>query len=446
MAPSTGITIAATAVTTATLLAFLRWRPIRRSIWDYTPDAFPGARDVNTPYGSIRVYEFGPKTGRKVLLVHGISTTCQTLGPIAHGLVRHAGCRVLLFDLFGRGFSDGVGDLPHDARLYTTQMLLALASSPLSWSGYGAFDLLGYSMGGGVAVPFAAAFPHMLPSTILLAPAGPIRPERFGVAARFVFTSGIVPERLLAAITRRRLRQPIASATKDRSKSGKAQPKKTPPKVIGEVELAVAAVQAVERAVESAVQEAVDQTVVPIDDAVAEVADAQAAEAEERPPETGGTVLSTQVMRYVRWMLMHHDGFVPAFMSCVRDAPLMGQQAAWQTLAAAVQQKGDDRLPLCVVLGHHDKVVSALDYEEDVLPMLGGRSAVTWVIVPGGHEFPMTYSRSVLRAIYRFWGGMDEALAKLHEDEETEVAETKTKVVSSTYNGKKCGAAMVEAR
>lgn len=33
----------------------------------YPPDALPGARDVDTPYGSIRVYEWGPEDGRKVL-------------------------------------------------------------------------------------------------------------------------------------------------------------------------------------------------------------------------------------------------------------------------------------------------------------------------------------------------------------------------------------------
>jgi hypothetical protein len=47
-------------------------------------------------YGSIRVYEFGPENGEKVLLVHGISTPCISLTYIAHGLVDR-GCRVMLF-------------------------------------------------------------------------------------------------------------------------------------------------------------------------------------------------------------------------------------------------------------------------------------------------------------------------------------------------------------
>src|SRR3569833_3044127 len=97
----------------------------------------------------MRTYEFGPEDGRKVLLVHGISTSCQTLARIAHSLVREGGCRVLLFDLSGRGFSYGVGHVPHDARLYVSQMLLALASSPLPWTGDGALDVVGERKGGG---------------------------------------------------------------------------------------------------------------------------------------------------------------------------------------------------------------------------------------------------------------------------------------------------------
>lgn len=83
----------------------------------YHPNQFPGARDVQTPvrdarappaeaqsdlanryaqYGSIRVYEWGPEDGPKVLMVHGISTSCITLGNIAHGLVER-GHRVMLY-------------------------------------------------------------------------------------------------------------------------------------------------------------------------------------------------------------------------------------------------------------------------------------------------------------------------------------------------------------
>ena len=62
----------------------------------YPPDALPGARDVESPYGSIRVYEWGPEDGEKILLIHGISTPSIALTDLANKLVEK-GCRVMLF-------------------------------------------------------------------------------------------------------------------------------------------------------------------------------------------------------------------------------------------------------------------------------------------------------------------------------------------------------------
>lgn len=53
----------------------------------YPPDALPGGRDVATPYGSVRVFEWGPEDGEPVLLIHGISTPAIALGDLAHDLV-----------------------------------------------------------------------------------------------------------------------------------------------------------------------------------------------------------------------------------------------------------------------------------------------------------------------------------------------------------------------
>ena len=61
----------------------------------YPPDLFPGARDVESPYGTLRVYEWGPGEGRKVLLLHGVSTPCLSLGRLAEGLTAR-GTRCML--------------------------------------------------------------------------------------------------------------------------------------------------------------------------------------------------------------------------------------------------------------------------------------------------------------------------------------------------------------
>ncbi|KAF7553025.1 hypothetical protein G7046_g7210 [Stylonectria norvegica] len=108
---STALVVTTTALATVAFLAFAKatlWpsrpnvlpNPMKTggdfSALAYQPHQLPGARDVETPYGSIHVYEYGPEDGEKVLFIHGISTPCITLAPIANALVER-GCRVMLF-------------------------------------------------------------------------------------------------------------------------------------------------------------------------------------------------------------------------------------------------------------------------------------------------------------------------------------------------------------
>jgi pimeloyl-ACP methyl ester carboxylesterase len=325
-------------------------------------------------------------------LIHGISTSCQTLTQLALALARR-GRRVLLFDLFGRGFSDGVGDLPHDDRLYVSQTLLVIASSPLPWSGDDAFDLVGYSMGGCVAVSFAAAFPRMVGSLVLLAPAGLIRAEAFGRLTRFVFQSGVVPERLLAAITRRRLRRPIAASAAARrpGNGGKEEPSADPNVRKPPLRRGSTVVDDALGLLSEKVSAAEDTVLSPVALLAAEVG----AEATARPHGLAPTAMTDRVGAYVRWMLSHHDGFVPAFMSCVRFAPLVGQHEDWARLASRAPGS------VCVVLGRDDEIIHAAAYEEDARPLLG--DAVQWHVVPGRHDFVMTNVAETLEVVFRFW-------------------------------------------
>ncbi|KAK4672416.1 hypothetical protein QC763_102920 [Podospora pseudopauciseta] len=330
---------------------------------EYKPDTFPGARDVETPYGSIRIYEFGPVTGPKVLFIHGISTPCTTLSKLALSLSNHPShpCRVMLFDLFGRGFSDNPADLPHDARLYISQILIALASSPISWTGSeNAFKLVGYSLGGGIATHFAVSFPDLVRDLVLLAPAGMIRPASFGTLTRKVFTSGVVPRGLLHLATRRRLRRPIRSSTKRGKVTARLQERQDP----------------ASRLVE------------------AETADDVGADGE---PRTG---LERRVLRQVQQQLVVHEGFVDAFMGCLKDGPLMGQEGAYKRLALRGEDEGKTT---AIILGEEDELVNPGEYEEDLKPLLEGGNVV-WEVVKGGHDFPMTWAEEVLGVVYKVWG------------------------------------------
>lgn len=77
-----------------TILANLTPEEVERL--PYPPFALPGARDVDSPYGSTRVYEWGPEDGEPILLIHGISTPSIALTDLADKLVER-GCRVMLF-------------------------------------------------------------------------------------------------------------------------------------------------------------------------------------------------------------------------------------------------------------------------------------------------------------------------------------------------------------
>jgi pimeloyl-ACP methyl ester carboxylesterase len=331
----------------------------------------------------------------------------MTLSRLAHALVEEKGCRVLIFDLFGRGFSDNPSDLPHDARLYTTQILLALASSPhLSWIGPHAFKLVGYSLGGGIAVHFAAAFPHLISSLVLLAPAGLIRPESFGKLTRALFTSGLVPPGLLGRLASHKLRKPITPDGKKRP-----LPPPTPSAVASVTSYSVTTNGKLNGHANGHVNGyANGYTNGHINGYAKGTANGHAngkPKAPSPPHHPSNSITATsinpmeqQVSRAVHWQLDNHDGFVPAFLSCVQHGPLLSEHAAWARLAA-VRAPGTT----AVLLGEVDDLIDLEEYTSDALPLLGGHERVRWRVIRGaGHDFPMSHVRETLREMYEAWG------------------------------------------
>ncbi|KAF7714806.1 Alpha/beta hydrolase fold-1 domain-containing protein [Penicillium ucsense] len=320
-------------------------------------DVLPGGRDVATPYGSIRVYEWGREDGPKVLLVHGITTPCIALGGVAHALVDR-GCRVMLFDLFGRGYSDCPSDMPQDERLFATQIMLALTTSLISWTGSssGKFSLVGYSLGGGIAAAFASFFPQLLSSLVLLAPAGLVRDSQISFQGRVLYSGGIMPEGLLAFLVSRRLKSGRLVAPK-KDKQGKLN-------------------------AEDALTEEL-----PSDEA-----------AEDQ-------VLSREYPRVtvpsaVAWQVHNHAGFVHSFMSSMRYGPILGsrQKVHWTRLGDYLSaqnstggEKTEKGLPshkVHILCGNTDTIIIKDELVSDATAVLGGN--VVFKFYDAGHEFPST--------------------------------------------------------
>ena len=98
--------------------------PAERDALPYPPyGALPGARDVPTLYGSIRVYEWGPEDGERVLLIAGISTPTLSLGDLAWEMSER-GYRVMLFGMVLLGVSPPFS--PPDTQTHTRLYLYTI--------------------------------------------------------------------------------------------------------------------------------------------------------------------------------------------------------------------------------------------------------------------------------------------------------------------------------
>ncbi|OAQ92001.1 alpha/beta hydrolase [Purpureocillium lilacinum] len=329
----------------------------------YPPDVFPGGRDVETEYGTIKVFEWGPEDGEKVLLMHGIGTPCVALGDMAKEFVER-GCRVMLFDFFGRGYSDAPVDVPYDERLYTTQILLVLASSPLPWTGSSVFHLLGYSLGGALAASFAAYHPSLVRSLTLICPGGLVRPSHVSFKSRLLYTQGILPSWLVTALARRRL-EPRRGASADVPEGEDAD---------------------------------VDFDEVPVS-------------VESRTGVRVGDV--------VKWQLAENDGFVGAYMSTIRNAPIYGQhEKVWVRLSDELaRRRGPERdIPagleggrICLILAEKDPIVVKEEWIEDSRAVLG-QDGVDVHVVGGGHEIAISKGREVADVAMTAWNRQERTI------------------------------------
>ena len=338
----------------------------------YPPNALPGARDIPTPHGSIRAYEWGPASGRKVLFVHGISTPCVALAGLAQALVQQQGCRVLLFDLFGRGYSD-CPPAAQDSALWASQIAFVLGSSELAWWGEG-FVVVGYSLGGGIAADWASWFPRTVRGLVLVAPAGLLRAGRVAWWSRFVY-GGFLPRGLVERIVGRRLR----------GGSGGRQPEETK---VGVVQSAEAEVPG------KGEEEAIGG----------------GGRGEGLFP--GRPVFS--VADVVDWQVDAHPGFVPAFISSIQNSPISGQQERWRLVGSRLDRQRlnpDDDVAakegmtegkVLLMLGKDDSIIVADEIGPDAEKVLG-KENVEVRVLDGGHDLPVANADGCAKAIGDFW-------------------------------------------
>lgn len=303
-------------------------------------------------------------------------------------------------DLFGRGYSDAPADLPYDARLYTTQILLALASSPLSWTGSGAsFSIVGYSLGGGIAADFASYFlPHLVSSLVLIAPGGVLRRTRVSWRSWWLYDVlaapwAPVPWAVVRALVGRRLWTPMTTAS-TALVSGSA------PADVGNPAQAEAGVQGGGSSDGNGNGRRRDSSL------------------SHPAPLLGADRPHITAAAAVNWQVAHHAGFVaPAFVSSIRCAPVYEQHARWRVLGRKLTEAAEEeeaehgkgssrsRKKVLLVLGRDDPIVDVDEVGGDAVDVLGGERNVQTVVLEAGHEVPMSMPKEVAEMMVEFWEG-----------------------------------------
>ena len=186
-------------------LAMLPWlAESRRHAVDVFRDKAPG-RFAKLSQGVTHYQWLGGVRGPVVVCIHGLTTPSPVWYAIAGGLAK-LGYLVLVYDLYGRGFSDAPRG-EQDGEFFATQLADLLDHQGLTED----VTLMGYSMGGSIATHFAAAHPNRVRRLILLASGGMwLREDKVTEASRRMSLLGDWLHAVVGARRdRQRLRRPL---------------------------------------------------------------------------------------------------------------------------------------------------------------------------------------------------------------------------------------------
>ena len=275
----------------------------------------------------------------------------------------------------------------------------------------GCINLIGYSLGGGIAASFARYFTHLVRSLTLIASGGIIRETHVGWRSRLLYSKGLFPKSLLHFLTWRRLKPTlptvVAVAATDTGMNADNEAEKSPSRE-GLTDLRHPS----SKSVASEVINFNEAMIVLGGDGM-----------------YGGTGVrkAVSVGSVVLWQLQHHDGFIPAFISSMRHGPIYREHATWAVLGARwksciranatgenhsenVAGEGEYATPqhrsktILFVFGSLDTIVLKEEVATDAEKILG-REIVETAVLEGGHELPITKPEDVAQSIWQYWEG-----------------------------------------
>ncbi len=138
------------------------------------------------------------------------------------------------------------------------------------------------------------------------------------------------------------------------------------------------------------------------------------AEAEDNSLGTSLNSKAPNVPAIVQWQFDNHQGFVHSFINTIQHGPIMHQQSDWKKVCNIIKGESPGmqsssqsckiyNSKILGIFGDADAVVVRKHVSEDLEQMLGGPQHVDFKTVAGGHGFPVPSSDEVVKHISNFW-------------------------------------------
>jgi pimeloyl-ACP methyl ester carboxylesterase len=237
--------------------------------------------------------------------------------------------------------------------------------------------LIGYSLGGGIAASFTSYFPDLVSSLILIAPAGLIRPEVVSLKSKVLYSKGIVPDPLLMSLLRKRLHGSV-----------KYPQLRTKPS-----------------------DEIIDDPTGFVEVEAPEI-DSESESESESETALSQNHSELDMAKIVQFQVDYHQGFAPAYMSTMRNGPIMTEHQTWRRIGKRLTEQNAARQQpasmsslhhgkVLIICGEKDESIVSDELEQDATAVLEGN--VLFRHFDAGHDLPITKSKEVSRAIWDFW-------------------------------------------
>lgn len=108
---------------------------------------------------------------------------------------------------------------------------------------------------------------------------------------------------------------------------------------------------------------------------------------------------NSTVSAVVDWQVLHHKGFVPAFVSSIRHAPVHEQHERWSVIKDNIEQRRGPLKEVWLVLGETDPIIIKEELVEDATAVLGEENLRVRVVEGAGHEVGVERADEVVQVV-----------------------------------------------